>query len=96
MNLVRDLGIPKKFSQTRCGLGRGAQRLSCRHGCGSLPRATWQLDHAWVSADCPPTVGGSVFEVRLLGPVRAVRLAGFRDSYAEPLTGPDSMVVGIK
>ena len=49
-----------------------------------------------MSADCPPTVGGSVFEVRLLGPVRAVRLAGFRDSYAEPLTGPDSMVVGIK
>jgi len=22
--------------------------------------------------------------------------SGFRDSYAEPLTGPDSMVVGIK
>src|SRR5215813_8510091 len=27
-----------------------------------------------MSADCPPEVGGSVFEVRLLGPVRATRL----------------------
>jgi DNA-binding SARP family transcriptional activator len=26
-----------------------------------------------VSADCPPTVGGREFEVRLLGPVRAIR-----------------------
>jgi DNA-binding SARP family transcriptional activator len=39
-----------------------------------LPEAAWQLDHAWVSADCPPAVGGSVFEVRLLGPVQAIRL----------------------
>src|SRR5215475_14206507 len=27
-----------------------------------------------MSADCPPTAGGRVFEVRLLGPVRAIRL----------------------
>ena len=27
-----------------------------------------------MSADCLPTVGGSVFEVQLLGPVRAIRL----------------------
>jgi DNA-binding response OmpR family regulator len=43
-------------------------------GAASLPGAAWQLDHAWVSADCPPTAGRRVFEVRLLGPVRAVRL----------------------
>jgi DNA-binding SARP family transcriptional activator len=31
------------------------------------------MDHAWVLTDCPPAAGGRVFEVRLLGPVRAVR-----------------------
>src|SRR5215469_10787264 len=29
-----------------------------------------------MSADRPPTAGGSEFEIRLLGPVRAVRLGG--------------------
>jgi hypothetical protein len=36
-----------------------------------LPGAAWQLDHAWMPADCPPTGGGRVFEIRLLGPLRA-------------------------
>jgi predicted ATPase/DNA-binding SARP family transcriptional activator len=41
-----------------------------------LPWPVQEADHAWVSADCPPTTGGNVFEVRLLGPVRAIRLGG--------------------
>src|SRR5215471_13935039 len=76
LNLVCDLGSQRSSVRPGAGmLGRaGPTALWCRHGCGSLPGAAWQLDHAWVSADCPPRVGGSVFEVRLLGPVRAIRL----------------------
>jgi predicted ATPase/DNA-binding SARP family transcriptional activator len=39
-----------------------------------LPKPARQADHAWVSADRLPTDGGRVFEIRLLGPVRAIRL----------------------
>jgi predicted ATPase/DNA-binding SARP family transcriptional activator len=39
-----------------------------------LPALAREADHAWVSADSPPTAGGtSVFELRLLGPVRVSR-----------------------
>src|SRR5258708_37123908 len=38
-----------------------------------LPELTRPADHACVSADCPPAAGGRVFEVRVLGPVRAIR-----------------------
>src|SRR5262245_34691557 len=33
-------------------------------------------DHACVLADSPPAIGGKVFELRLLGPVRAIRFGG--------------------
>src|SRR5262249_55954578 len=56
------------------GFGRDPVLCCAAAGAASLPGAAWQLDHAWMSADCPPTAGGGGFEVRLLGPVRALRL----------------------
>src|SRR5215831_6618050 len=55
-------------------MGRDPVLCCAATGAVSLPGAAWQLDHAWMSADCPPTAGGRMFEVRLLGPVRAIRL----------------------
>jgi hypothetical protein len=54
------------------GVGRDLILCCAATGAASLPGAALQL--AWVSADCPPAADGRVFEVRLLGPVRAVRL----------------------
>ena len=39
-----------------------------------MPGAASQADHAWMWGDCSPAAGGRVFEIRLLGPVRAIRL----------------------
>src|SRR5262245_37831886 len=59
------------ISTTRCG-PLWTRELRARPG--RLPRPAAKADHAGVSADSSPTVGGNAFEIRLLGPSRAVRL----------------------